>query len=211
MIKLYHYVHCPYCIRVRMTLGYLKMPFKSIVLSYEDESTPLALTGAKALPIISFNEKNINESLDIIKLLDQNNKLMLQVIDQELQDKIENMAQNIHSLVMPYWIYTQEFSINARNYFVEKKSKKRGPFNELMKNRSQFEKALSEPLQILESQLHPFYQSQQLTINDIIIASHLWGLYILPEFQFSNKLHNYLQEIKKITHFNYHEDFWEQK
>lgn len=192
-----------------MTLGYLKMPFKSIVLSYEDESTPLALTGTKALPIISFNEKNINESLDIIKMLDQNNKLMLQVIDQELQDKIENMAQNIHSLVMPYWIYTQEFSINARNYFVEKKSKKRGPFNELMKNRSQFEKVLSEPLQILESKLHPFYQSQQLTINDIIIASHLWGLYILPEFQFSNKLHNYLQEIKKITHFNYHEDFWE--
>ena len=48
----------------------------------------------------------------------------------------------------------------------------------------------------------------ELTLNDILIGSHLWGMYIFPEFQFSPKIHNYLQSIKLKCHFEYHSDYW---
>ena len=51
-MKLYHYVHCPFCVRVRMGLGYLGINFESIVLAYDDEKTPVKLTGKKMLPIL---------------------------------------------------------------------------------------------------------------------------------------------------------------
>ena len=36
-IKLYHYVHCPFCVRVRLALGFLNIPFESHVIAYDDE------------------------------------------------------------------------------------------------------------------------------------------------------------------------------
>ena len=41
-LKLYHYVHCPFCVRVRMILGFLQLPYQSIVLPYDDEVTPVS-------------------------------------------------------------------------------------------------------------------------------------------------------------------------
>ena len=54
----------------------------------------------------------------------------------------------------------------------------------------------------------PYYKSDKLTINDIAIASHLWGMYIVPEFQFSDRMNTYLMNIKSKCNFNYHEDYW---
>ena len=71
-MKLYHYVHCPFCVRVRMAAGFLNTSYESIVVPYDDEATPINLTGKKMLPIW-VNDKRLaqNESLDIIKNLDQ--------------------------------------------------------------------------------------------------------------------------------------------
>ena len=66
-LTLYHYVHCPYCVRVRMALGYLNLDFISKVLPYEDVATPLSLIGNKMLPILANNQEVLKESLDIIK------------------------------------------------------------------------------------------------------------------------------------------------
>jgi glutaredoxin 2 len=212
-IKLYHYVHCPFCVRVRFCLSYLNIPHTSIVLAYEDEVTPLQLTGKKMLPIVTINGQAMNESLDIVEALDTNNQLKLRKIKgsdgfKDLEKKLTVAGEFIHSLTMPYWIYTPEFSASSRKYFEDKKSLKRGPFKDLIKNREEFETRLAPYLVDFEAQLNPFYQSEQVTILDIMLASHLWGLYVVPEFQFSTKMHNYLKMVKQITNFNYHEDFW---
>src|SRR5690606_10180512 len=76
MSTLYHYVHCPYCVRVRMTLGFLGEKYLSKVLPYDDEQTPVELTGTKMLPIWQRDDgSSMNESLDIIKELDRANKI----------------------------------------------------------------------------------------------------------------------------------------
>ncbi|MDA8791617.1 glutaredoxin 2 [Bacteriovoracaceae bacterium] len=215
-MKLYHYVHCPFCIRVRMALGYLRIPYESIVLRYDDETTPVKLAGKKMLPILSSNKKVLNESLDIIELIDQDNRLETKFVTSEktylqLETLLNDLGKDIHNLAMPQWIYTKEFNDSSRLYFQKKKEVKRGPFNQLIKKSEKFIGNLKPKLSKLEYELTPYFQSQSFSLRDILIASHLWGLYVVPEFQFSNKIHDYLQNIKKLTNFNYHEDLWKEK
>jgi glutaredoxin 2 len=212
-IKLYHYVHCPFCIRVRMALGYLNIPFESVVVPYDDEKTPIELTGKKMLPIAVIDGVAHNESLDIIALADLTHKLKLPKMLQgptfmELNTLLNQWGENVHSLAMPYWIWTPEFTPTSRQYFQHKKETKRGPFKELVKNRAGFEEKLNRDLEHLSKSLTPFYQSNEFSIYDILIASHLWGLYVVPEYRFPEKLHDYLQNVKASCHFEYHKDFW---
>lgn len=211
-VELFHYIHCPFCLRVRFALGYLGIPFKSNVVSYDDEKTPVELTGVKMLPIIKSGNTVMNESLDIIQFLDKENKLSTtQYISNErfnsLNERLNLISSPLHSLAMPYWIYTAEFTPTAREYFQKKKEQKRGPFRELLKKQVIYLKDLTEKLAPLENEILDFYQGNEFTLYDILIASHLWGMYVVPEFQFSPKMHDYLQRVKNICHFNYHEDF----
>lgn len=211
-MKLYHYVHCPFCLRVRFSLGFLKINYESVVLAYEDEATPVKLTGKKMLPILEKDDGSaMNESLDIVRYLDQKNILqfeMYQIHQMEIDSLLNEIGSNVHSLCMPYWIYTPEFNESNRKYFQKKKEEKRGPFHLLIQNKDQYINSLNAILLKLENDLSPFYKCQQMTIVDIMIASHLWGMYIFPEFQFSEKIHHYLQAIKTNCQFNYHQDFW---
>lgn len=212
-MKLYHYVHCPFCIRVRMGLGLLQISYESIIVAYNDEQTPVKLTGVKMLPIL-VDDKGIaqNESLDILKGLDKKDQLswsMLEKNKDEIENLINKIGSPVHSLCMPYWVWTPEFDEKSRQYFQSKKEIKRGPFKKLIQNKDQYLKALNEILDNdLEKNLKPFYKSSTLTIVDIMIAAHLWGMYIFPEFQFTPVVHHYLQSIKNATHFDYHQDFW---
>ena len=208
---LYHYVHCPFCVRVRLTAGLLNVTYKSVVVAYDDTETPVNLIGKKMLPIMEIEGKNISESLDIMDALDTNNFLNLKSLRnsedfKELENFLPKISNLIHSLAMPYWVYTQEFTESSRIYFVKQKEAKRGPFKELVKNRSLFETSLLEMLSQLE--LKPFYKSTEFTALDILLASQIWGMYVVPEFQFPPKVHEYLQSVKKKCQFNYHEDFW---
>lgn len=211
-MKLYHYVHCPFCVRVRMALGFLNIPYESIVLPYNDESTPVKLTGVKMLPILEVEGKARNESLEIIKSLDSNSQLgwsHLDKLSDELSVLIKEISNPVHSLCMPYWIWTPEFDQRSREFFMAQKESKRGPFKDLIKNKEQFLNSLNAILtNEIEKNLSPFYKSSGFTIVDIMIAAHLWGMYIVPEFQFSPKMHSYLQSIKAQTHFDYHQDYW---
>ena len=211
--KLYHYVHCPFCIRVRMTLSYFNLSYESIVLPYDDEATPIQLTGKKMLPIMEIDGKVINESLDIMTLLDSKNLLHIQEEIKTPEFKnfdelLSSLGNPIHSLAMPYWIYTPEFNDSSRNYFQKKKEVKRGPFKELVRNQRQFIDELNRDFTSLTRELRPFYKSTTFRLYDVLLAAHLWGLYVVPEFYFPVAIHQYLQRVKEHCHFNYHQDFW---
>lgn len=213
-LTLYHYVHCPYCLRVRMALGFLQIPYESKVVPYDDEATPLQLTGKKMLPALVHEQGAMNESLDIIDFIDKKNILNIRETHTSQDFKkfelfLTKLAGPIHSLAMPYWMYTPEFSESSRMYFQKKKEEKRGSFKDLVKDKDKYFAVLVPLLKEAEEAIDPFYHSKTFNIYDILLASHIWGLYIVPEFQFSDKLHQYLQSIKKICHFDYHKDFWE--
>lgn len=212
--KIYHYVHCPYCVRVRMVLGFLNVNAESNVLPYDDESTPLKLTGVKMLPIFDFGDGTvINESLKIIEKLDEHNKLQMDILShpqkyEEIESLLDSIGKSVHNLAMPYWAFSQEFDDQSRTYFISKKEKSRGPFFRLAKKNQQFINDLVPILFKIEKRLMPFFDGPEISILDIMLASHLWGLYVVPEFQFTPVLHDYLQRIKKKTNFDYHADFW---
>ena len=214
MVTLYHYVHCPFCVRVRMAFGLLKVPYKSVVVPYDDEKTPLDLCQKKMLPIVKWEDEEAqNESLDIILKVDQENKLQMDLLNDEKKMKevtelLNHFGGPIHSLCMPYWIWTPEFDTVSREYFQKKKEKKRGPFNNLIQNKEGFLRKLDPLMEELNSKLEPYYKSSSLTIFDIMIASHLWGLYVFPEYQFKKDVHDYLQKVKNECRFDYHRDFF---
>ena len=165
------------------------------------------------LPILEISKGNaLNESLDILKKLDSKNLLHWPLLDKltyETETLLEKLSTPLYALCMPCWIWTPEFDDESRKYFQAKKEIKRGPFKNLVKNKEEYFKSLNEILtNDLENNLIPFYKSTTLSILDIMIASHLWGVYLVPEIQFSPKIHAYLQSVKKQTHFDYHRDFW---
>lgn len=212
-VALYHYVHCPFCVRVRMALGFLGVPFDSRVLAYDDEKTPVELSGKKMLPIALIDEKAVNESLDIIALLDPEERLRTAATRKDdhfpdFEALLAKLGSEVHSLAMPYWIWTPEFTPSSRIYFQTKKEEKRGPFRELVKKRDLFIQNLSPSFEKLSKELKPFYRSGTLSLYDIMLASHLWGLYVVPEFQFPQEIHSYLQRVKETCRFEYHQDFW---
>lgn len=211
--ELFHYAHCPFCIRVRLMLGYLQIPYQSRVLAYDDEETPIELTSKKMLPILLQNGQAINESLDIMQVLDQNNIFKIEELRQAptmsvLEEELAQLGNPIHSLAMPHWIYSPEFNEKSRQYFQQKKEVKRGPFSGLYQRRYEFMAEIKPMLTALETKLHPFYQADKFGFYDILLAAHLWGLYMVPEFQFSEVIHNYLQQVRLKCSFNYHQDFW---
>jgi glutaredoxin 2 len=195
-----------------MGLGFLNLSYQSIVLPYHDESTPINLTGKKMLPIVTLDSgKSMNESLDILKLLDTTDRLKFSSLankKEKIDHLLSQIGENVHSLCMPYWIWTPEFNEASRNYFQSKKEEKRGPFKNLIHNKESYIAKLNLILDELEKNLTPYFESSEISILDIMLASHLWGMYIFPEFQFSPKMHNYLQTIKKQCGFDYHQDFW---
>ena len=196
-----------------MALGLLNLPFKSVVLSYADEVTPVKLIGKKMLPILEANGIVMNESLDIMAFLDSKATLKIPETRRsrnfaEFQTLLSDLGETIHSLAMPYWIQTQEFDDDSRNYFRRKKEAKRGSFGELLKNQESFRKTLDLKLLPVEAKLRPFFDSEQLGFEDLLLVSHLWGMYVVPEFQFSQKAHRYLQSVKSLCNFNYHQDYW---
>jgi glutaredoxin 2 len=209
--KLYHYVHCPFCVRVRLALGFLKVPYESIVVPYDDEETPTKMCGVKMLPIMSIGATtNMNESLDIIDHFDESRKLHRNFDLDEVNELLSALGKPIHNLAMPYWIYTPEFNDSSREYFSKKKEAKRGPFKNLMQpvKKNELMNQALELISKLSDDLNPYYKSEHFGLADILIASHLWGLYVVPEFQFPAKVHTYLQSIRSLCDFDYHGDFW---
>ncbi len=182
------------------------MPYKSVIFDYDDESGPVELIGKKMLPILKKeNGEYINESLDIIKYLDKDSKLNP---SQDCFNFLNEISSDLFKLSMPYMIYTPEFNESSRNYFRSKKESSRGSFKDLVENSSLFLENFNTNLKNLELNLNPFFNSENIGLDDFLIASHLWGMYLVHEFQFSEKIHTYLQEIKKATDFNYLGECW---
>ena len=211
-LTLYHYVHCPFCIRVRLALKILNIQYKSVVLPYDDEITPVELAGAKMLPILTVGDFAMSESLDIIQFMDKKDTLNWELLGEEkviVDNILSEVAKNLHPLAMPYWIYTPEFDNASRKYFQTKKERKRGPFNELVKNREIYIEGLNNILEEVSGNLTPFFKSSKISIIDILLYSHIVGNYVVVGYQVPKKIDAYMKKVEKDNSFSYHGIFWQ--
>lgn len=73
----YVYDHCPFCVRVRAALGLKNVKHDVRFMANDDVKTPTALVGRKIAPILEWREADVcmGESLDIIRLLDDDERL----------------------------------------------------------------------------------------------------------------------------------------
>ena len=192
-----------------MAFGILNIPWKSVPLDYDDEETPIRLMGKKMLPIVEWGPGDLmNESLDIIARLDSDNTLCRELVTEEFDNLLSEIAAPLFKIAMPHLIWSKEFNESSRTYFQHKKEKSRGSFTQLVREQQRYTEQLDRVLAPLASEMNEFYGSNRVTLPDILLASHLWSLYVVPEFQFHPALHDYLQRVKGECRFNYQEDLW---
>ena len=93
-------------------------------------------------------------------------------------------------------------------YFQSKKELKRGPFNLLVKNRKNNEDGLDLLLNELALNLRPFFHSKNFGLADILIYSHLVGVYVVPGYQLPGNIFQYMKNIESISGFDYQKEMW---
>ena len=189
-----------------MALGFLKLNYKTHVLDYSDESTPTKLTGKKMLPIFDFGDAAMNESIDIIKKLDKSNEIKFSKSVGDLEMITKSIGGFVHPLAMPVWVYTKEFNEKSRKYFIAKKEKSKGPFSDIYKKRDVYIK-MAYDFFYKNKDFFSFTPNTKLG-DHILIASHLYGLYLVPDFSFPDFVHDFMQNVRETCHFDYHADFW---
>ena len=64
---LYVYDHCPFCVRVRVALGFKNVKHELHFLANDDATTPTKLIGQKIAPILQYKDLIMKESMDIIE------------------------------------------------------------------------------------------------------------------------------------------------
>lgn len=72
--NVYVYDHCPFCVRVRFALGVKNIKHTVHFLANDDIPTPTALVGKKICPIFQWKDICMAESIDIIKLVEADDR-----------------------------------------------------------------------------------------------------------------------------------------
>lgn len=204
-MQLYSYDHCPFCMRVRLMMSFRAVDYEHIILSNDDEDTPISLTGKKMLPILRKpNGDIINESLDIIAYLDEytgggfDNSVRPQVA--EWQEKV--VAYYNH-LVMPRIIKIglQEFQTqSAIDYFVNKKTDYIGDFAENFANSEQYLIKINADLQALVPLMTATeYLQGQASMEDILVFPVLRNLSVVKGINWPTVVQDYAQHLAELS------------
>lgn len=205
-MKLYIYDHCPYCVRARMIFGLKKIPVDLIILANDDDDTPKTLIGRKAVPILADSEGMVMpESLDIVQYIDQHFPpiCLKEYIRSEIKQWIETVTSYYNHLLMPRFIqiglaeFTEQSAID---YFVNKKSKIIGSFEQNLLQTELYLTRINQDLQQLNSLiLSPKSANIDLSLEDILLFPILRNLTIVKGIQYPNKVSAYLHKMALQT------------
>ena len=129
MMRLYHYDHCPFCVRARMIIGLRGLNVEQIALANDDEATPIGLVGKKMVPILIKEDGTaMGESLDIVRYLDEyaGKERLDETIRPEVQAWLNQVNEYSGQLLSPRStrIGLPEFATeSARAYYTAKKKR----------------------------------------------------------------------------------------
>ena len=216
-MKLYHYVHCPFCQRVRLFLGFKRLTYESVVLSYDDVDTPTKLTGKHMLPICEFDDGTImNESLDIIREIEMRFPYPIGFIG-PIEPHFQWSSQAVvgipryFDLLLPWYFshYTAEFERfpSGAVYFKQsKETKRRKTFDELKKETPQiFEEfirpELSEIIDRVEEKF--FVMGPTFSVADCVLAADLSGLRVVESsIPLPSEIPAYISRVEEMCGVN---------
>ena len=208
---LYHYDHCPYCVKARMIFGLKKIPFQLKPLLYDDEDTPRSFIGAKMLPILKTEKEYMPESLDIVRSIDAHfqTPLVEWEEDDQLSQWFDTCGDKHYFLAMPRWVKAplEEFKTpGSRDYFKRKKEQHIGSFQEALNNTKNLIGEMEECLKELESLFSDKdkYWKPQLSVNDFHLFAYLRMLSIVKDISFPKKITSYMETLSKESQVPLH-------
>ncbi len=207
-MKLYHYDHCPFCIRVRMIISWKGLKVEQEILANADEQSHYDLIGAKIVPILKKDDGSyMKESLEIVAYIDENyGQPLLQSpsCSEILETWLENAARPIRHLVHPrnIRIFKQDFPSQADcDYYEKKKSQNIGSFKDAFENSAQY---VSEVVSYLDSlkTILPEVISPEISkpsYNDILLFPVLRTISHVKGLLFPSEVYDYMERISQET------------
>ena len=219
---LYVYDHCPFCVRARMALGLKNIKHNVYFMANDDVETPTKLVGKKIAPILQWEDVTMAESLDIVDLMDKDERLGPTGIiapftdrQHELKSWQKGVQNLLRNLQRPRYVATgllPEFQqLDGRQAFIKnhalpkysKEDWKAMPFEE---QKREYEDCLARPdvmadVQELNKQLlvlnDLIYSPQHcseggLSYDDIDLFARLRSITIVKGVQWPEKLRAYM-------------------
>lgn len=204
-MKLYIYEHCPYCVRADMVARYREVSLQRVCLANDDEATPLALVGAKQVPILQFDDGHaIPESLDIVAALDplgRSARRLRPALDPEpwLQP-LTAVHTHLDCLLFPRVLQLglAEFaSAAARDYFRQRKEAVIGrSFAQALDETVEHMRAVEQALASMPAL--PFPADARLGMDDVLIFPTLRNLTMVRGLRIPHPVQDYLRRISGL-------------
>lgn len=207
--KLYTYEHCPYCVRVRMILGWKNIKHELIFVAADDMDTPINLIGVKKVPIFEIpgKLKPMGESLDIIQYVDKHLGgppiLKQSSVSPGIQKWIQDTAPVFRRLYHPRYAmapFAEFAQLGGREFYRKKKESAIGPFSEAIDKTPEFVAKTNQYLIELEPLLpRDIVSKDEASFDDIHLFPVLRNLTIVKDVKWPPKVREYLQCISAET------------
>ncbi|QMT31358.1 glutaredoxin 2 [Alysiella filiformis] len=201
-MKLYIYDHCPFCSRARMIFGLRQMAVEEIVLLNDDETTPIALIGAKQVPILQKADgSHMGESLDIVNYINAlSGNPPLADTRAAVQTWLQRVGEYINRLIMPRDVELglPEFATpESIQYFIDKKEKFIGSFAENRHKTPEYLAKINADLRDLDAliQSPDWANGATLSLDDIVLFPILRNLSMVKGIVFPEKTLHYVQNM----------------
>ncbi|MEM9423792.1 MAG: glutaredoxin 2 [Spirochaetota bacterium] len=201
-MKLYHYDHCPYCVRTRMIIGWKNLEVEEIILANADEQSHYDLIGAKMVPILEKDDgSRMKESLDIVAYIDANYgpPLLRSGTEEGLEPWLEKSADPIRHLVHPrnIRVFTQDFPTQADcDYYEAKKSQSIGSFAAAFADSERYIERVAALMDELKSLLPA---DDVRSYDDIFLFPVLRSVSHVKGLLFPREVYSYMERISRET------------
>ncbi len=201
-MKLYIYDHCPFCVRARMIFGLRDVAVEEVVLLNDDEATPIALIGAKQVPILQKSDgSHMGESLDIVRYINElSGNAPLAAARDEIKAWCEQVGKYYNRLIMPRDVKLNlaEFATpESIQYFIDKKEKSMGSFQAHWNLTAVYLSKIHMDLNDLAglAQSADYLNGQSLSWEDILVFPMLRNLTMVRGLVLPDILLNYVNQM----------------
>lgn len=212
-MKLYIYDHCPFCTRARLALAHYGYDVENMILANDDEATPIALIGAKQVPILQQTDGTaMGESLDIVRYAAANaGKDFDENVRPQVQAWFERVNGYYNHLTMPRAVRLglPEFAeASAIAYYVAKKEQFIGSFAENLAQTESYLKQIHADL----AELNAWVASADalngtgFSMEDVLVFPLLRNLTMVNGICFPEKVADYAAKMSKTYRIDLYHD-----
>ena len=209
-MKLYVYHHCPYCIKARLVADLSGLDYELVFLANDDEKAHIDRIGSKQVPFLERDDGTfLKESLDICEYISQtqNFNIAKSQINNEVKTILAELPEDYRRIIYPRMPHHPKNECdfptqNAKDYFLNKKSKYIGDMNLLLSHPPMdaiygINKALKKLDQCINT---PFLNGDKFSWGDVEVFPTLFILTMAKDLlEIPVNIEKYMRSIESKT------------